>query len=113
MTGHQPLIAMRLRGQRPPVLWVQTSLQSNRDWARYGERPEIGIEAADYPDLLDLRFAVGLTVLVDGSNPDRVASVGKAFEQVAKRVICNVDSGGEWPELVSTTDTQGELAWQK
>ena len=114
MTGHQPLLSMRLRGQHPPFLWVQTSLPANRDWDRYGEHPEVGIGEGDYPELLDLRFAMGLTVIVDGSDPKRVASLGKAFEQAkAKRVICNVDTAGEWPELMSVSDTDGVLTWPK
>lgn len=112
MTGHKPLVEMRMRGQHPPFVWVQTSFEAYPKWRLFGDKPEVGIEAQDYPDLLDLRFAIGLTVLVEGSDAQRVLDVAKAFERAkAKRVIATTDSGGCRPEVVSISDTQGAMNW--
>jgi hypothetical protein len=115
MTGHEPIIAMRRRGRLPKAgcLWVKTDLQPNREWHHHDDHAEVGIDAADYPELLDLRYAVGLTVIVEGCMADRVAVVGKAFQAHAGRVLTTLFSRTVRPESTRLTDTMGVLSWPK
>jgi hypothetical protein len=114
MTGQKPLLEMRLDGRHPSFLWVKTDLPASREWHLQGDQPEIGIEPHDYPELLDLRTAMGSTVMVDGCNAVRVAAVGKAFLNAnAARVIVTLDTGGPWPEVVSISDSEGVMTWPK
>ena len=116
MTGHEPIIGLRRAGRLPKagMVWAKTDGTAYRHWHQFGDHAEVGIEAGDYPDLLDLRFASGLTVIVEGTDADRVASVGKAFERAkAKRVIETLNTGGMWCETASVADTLGVLTWPR
>jgi hypothetical protein len=95
-------------------LYVQTDgTKPNRDWCKYGERAEVAIEPGDYPDLLDLRFAIGLRVHVEGTDAQRVDQVAAAFAAAkAGRVMTTVFKhiGGRF-EVARLTDTEGIATW--
>lgn len=114
MTGQQPIIALRMAKRPIPggCIWVKTDLPAV-PMQFHDDHAEVGIERTDYPDLLDTRFAVGLTVIVEGADADRVASVGKAFERHAGRVLTTVFDRKPLPESVSIGDTSGVLTWPK
>jgi hypothetical protein len=66
MTGHQQLIAMRLRGKRPAHVSLWDIPTAN--WSANPEThafPDIHIQPEDIPERLDLRFLVGLPVFVN------------------------------------------------
>lgn len=117
MIGDREVLEFRKAGGRlvDGVLHVHTDgIKVNRDWIRFGERAEVGIEPTDYPELLDLRFALGLRVHVEGTDSQRVDAVAAAFSQAkAARVLTTVFAkvNGR-QELVRMTDTKGVLQWQ-
>lgn len=122
MKGHQPLIAMRLRGVVPAMVWIDTEpdlLRSWRDWPR--ETPahaHLEIEATDPLTRLDLRCITGLPVYVWGERPEVVEAVRVAcIEFGASRVMTSVTEtvGERLPrsETVLMTDTEGQLTWQR
>lgn len=106
MTGQDTILAMRRAGRRPDFVWVSDFAQATLD----GLTVRV---AGDTPELLDLRFLVGVTALVDGSDPARVQRIAKACQQVAKRVIASVIqpvNEVRW-ETRQITDTEGALTW--
>lgn len=117
MIGEKAVFEHRIRGTplRDGALYVHTDLKPDRDWRKYGEHAEIGIEEGDYPELLDLRFAMGLRVHVEGSDPQRVDQVARAFVAArAARVLTTVfERIGGRHEVARLTDTEGILTWPK
>jgi len=115
--GDKTIVDMRMAGQAlvRDVIDVYTDIKPSRDWHRYGEVAEVGIEPGDYLDLLDLRFAIGLRVNVHGTDAERVAEVAAAFVRAkADRVIATVfEHVNHRVQIISTTDTQGVLTWQR
>jgi hypothetical protein len=91
MKGHENLIKMRLAGKKPDAIWVY--LRDYPNWQFNWEfssptKPEVFISDADNIRLLDLRFAVGLTVHIIGWDEGRIRSVLNALVAAnAKRVI--------------------------
>ena len=60
---------------------------------------------------MDLRFLVGLTVLVDGDTDARVDRLTRACVAAkARRVVGNTFRGDR---IVRITDTDGALTWQQ
>ena len=119
MRGHTQLIAMRKDGLVPDVVLVETNPElftAVHDWHEYSPtRAQVRIEATDNPDAADLRFLVGLSVMVNGNDLDRVRRVGKACERAkASRVITFVQRAiNDRFEIVEMTDTAGRVTWQK
>lgn len=117
MTGDKAITEHRRagRGLRDNAVYVHTDgLKVNRDWQRYGEHAEVQIAADDYPELLDLRFAMGLRVHVEGSDQQRIDQVAAAFVAAhAARVLTTIfqQIGGR-AEVVRLTDTDGVMVWQ-
>ncbi len=119
MKGHTQLIAMRKDGFAPSVVFVETNPElfaAVHDWHEYApNRAQVRIEASDNPDTADLRFLVGLSVMVNGNDLDRVRRVGKACERAkASRVVTFVSKlVNDRFETVEMTDTEGRVTWQK
>ena len=106
MTGHDQLIALRRKGLKPTYVWVSDFAFSITD----------GLTVCvhgDNPDLLDLRFLVGTTALVEGPDPARVERIANACQAIAKRVIASViqPAGHGRFEIKKTTDTEGTMTW--
>ena len=91
MRGHQPLIELRRRGMRPDLVSIATDPSPWRDWADWWEWtdvPQLEVPATDSIRLLDLRFLVGLNVMIAGLNGDRVRQLFAAcVEAKAARVL--------------------------
>lgn len=106
MTGDRELLAMRRSGRKPAYVWVSDFPDTTLD----GFTVRV---AGDSPELLDLRFLVGTTVIVEGGDSARVERLAKACQQVARRVIASTfaKARGYW-EVVKTTDTEGVMTWQ-
>lgn len=100
MRGHEGVIAMRRKGVRPDVVWVEVGpdTQLRRDEEKWGYI-SVNIPETDHVSRLDLRWAVGLMCMVHGAS---VAAVCAALKRAgAARVIGMSDAG--------ITDTEGVL----
>jgi hypothetical protein len=114
MKGHDALIAMRKEGGKPKGVWICHAVDNAKGWATWQKYkgfdayPEVEILPTEVPELLDLRFAVGLVVHISGMNLyEKAKRLHKAFvDAKAKRVItvCGgliIDSeSGEWSDYV-------------
>jgi len=114
MKGHDALIALRKQGFKPAGVWVCHAKDHSLGWASWQKfrghdrYPEVEILPAEVPELLDLRFAMGLVVHVSGMKEyGKAKRLHKALvEAKAKRVItvCGgliIDSElGEWDGYV-------------
>ena len=117
MKGHDHILTLRKGGKAPPVVFVDTEaddrLGLSKCWPSHGMHAQVWIEPADAISRLDLRWCIGLRVLLDGSNPERVKEADEALQKAgAARVIAHtyrVTRPGEEPRLetVSITDTAG------
>lgn len=115
MTGEKQILEARARGQRLPgnAIWVKVDAQA-KPWpmTEAGDHAEVCISPSDYVSLLDLRFAAGLTILVEGCDSIRVDEVAKAFGKArAARVIATTFSNDMRPQVLRATDTEGALTW--
>lgn len=112
MRGHTALIAMRQRHRRPGIVCVDIDhddLRCWRDWHLVQPSvAQVQIDPDDSPELLDLRCLIGLTVLVTGSDADRVHAIAQAAQgHEAARVITAClaqDHRGDW-HVTESTDT--------
>ncbi len=105
MTGDREILAMRYAGMKPEFVWVSDFPHSFLD----GFTVRV---AGDVPELLDLRFLVGVTAFVEGESAERVDRLVAACSGIARRVIGNTLSRATgWWEIVRTTDTDGVLTW--
>lgn len=108
MNGHEPIIAMRRTGQAPRYVWVTRHLDQLANF------PMVFIALSDVPELLDLRFLVGLTALVEGPDDDpMVPRLAAACAKVARRTVCTVGHYLEpyGYETTRITDTEGKFLW--
>lgn len=102
---------MRRRRRAPRFVWVS----AHKADAVVTHKATVYIDPDDVPELLDLRFLVGLTALVEGQDDDpRVERLARCCAGIAKRVVCTV---GHYErcgyEITRITDTQGEMTWHR
>jgi len=69
MNGHEPIIAMRLSGKKPEIVFIE-DFDGNPEWEKFGEFPTVSVKGDDIKTL-DLRFLVGLVVSASGSTEKR------------------------------------------
>lgn len=98
MIGDIPLKRIRMAGKAPKAVWVWVGITQDPLAAQWHEIPEflnhahVDILPSDRIDLLDLRFAVGLQVHIDGDSKNRILEAHRAFSLAgAKMVISLVD----------------------
>jgi|JI10StandDraft_1071094.scaffolds.fasta_scaffold186578_5 hypothetical protein len=117
MKGTEAVIAHRKAGYtvRNGVVYVDLDPgKLSADWRQFGEHAGVQVEATDYPETIDTRFALGLLVKVEGEDLQRVLAFAKAFEKHAKRVIAVVwKPGSVRGEIQLMTDTDGMMVWPK
>ncbi len=104
MRRHEALLSLRRRGMRPALVTL-TDLASPLPWESRRESlpfPDVEIEPGDSPELLDLRFVVGLPVLVSIDDPERMRRVVLAAEQAGAGRVYGCAYG------VPTICTEGE-----
>lgn len=94
MRGHEAIIAMRNAGKRPAIVYLDTmrdtsTLKAWQDWPNVSPAiATVWIQPDDVPHRLDLRFLVGMVVVVTGADSMRVRAVEwAALEAKAERVI--------------------------
>lgn len=115
MRGHEPIIAMRQRGKRPAMVYLDlerdhSPMKAWQDWPDvHPAVPSVWIQPEDVPNRLDLRFLLGLTAVVTGHDAQRVQAVeAAAIEAGALRVIAaEIDPQGF--RTVRVSDSAGEL----
>jgi hypothetical protein len=122
MRGHEPLLAMRRGGRRPlhVTFTAGPTVTGSDHWSRVPELlpfPEVSVEDRDNLDALDLRFVVGLPVLVDiGPDVERMKRLVLACEAAgAARVygFSHRDLGHDRHETLAAVCTAGEdQAWR-
>lgn len=101
MTGHEHIIAMRRKGVRPVVAYL-FDFPVCRE-AR--QEDAVILSADDRPDRLDLRFLVGLNVVIHSDSAERAAAFYAAAKKAgAARVISAVPNGFD----ITVTDTAEE-----
>jgi hypothetical protein len=114
MKGHDALIAFRKEGGKPAGVWVVHAPDAHKGWSLWGKYkghdkyPEVEILPTEVPELLDLRFCMGLVVHVSGMHLyQKAKSLHDAFIAAnAKQVItvCGnliIDSESkEWSDYV-------------
>jgi hypothetical protein len=94
MRGHEHIIEMRMNRQKPAVVFLDTMpdaspLKAWRDWPEHSPAiATVWIEPGDVPHRLDLRYLIGMVVVVSGTDPMRVRAVEfEAIEAGASTVI--------------------------
>lgn len=99
MRGHEPIVAMRRRGKKPAMVFIdafETASQCWREWpARDLSMPQVEVSEHEALSGLDLRFVVGLRVFVMGHDERRVESIKSlCLEAGAARVVAAVVDDG-------------------
>jgi hypothetical protein len=114
MRGHEPLVAMRLRGRKPEACWIVESdgLGITRDWQQWDASeasPHVLIEPGDQLQRLDLRFVVGLDVFLDFDDFDRMAAVCEACKLAGAARVVGMTTAGKFPDAdaLRMVDTHG------
>ena len=111
MRGHHHIATMRRQGAAPRLIFVDTDPCRWNSWRHWHERtphsPQVEIEPGDFVAGLDLRYAYGLAVIVNGSDLTRVQAVGRAFERsgAARVVTATTRRAGAVCEVIDYTDT--------
>lgn len=109
MNGHEAIISMRRNGFKPAYVWLQDSGLIPTDYA-------VTLAKTDIPEALDLRFLVGVTVLAESQDKDRLQRIASACRQAkASRVIASLSRRVDAyrTETVEITDTDEVMTWQK
>lgn len=121
MRGHQPLIAMRMRGRRPDAVFVTVGTDPSEAWRTWpGANPwsEIAqLEVAERERLSalapDMRCLVGLPVQVSGSDRDRTETVAQlAMEAGAKQVFVATHNPNTFAVEHAAFITEDMQQWQ-
>lgn len=104
MTGHEPIIALRLQGLHPPEIIV-TDLPSK------GLPNTVCIDADDVVEALDLRFLTGTLCHVSASETPRGQRIADMCAEYATRTVASFYAP-ENRRSVRLTDTQERRQWK-
>lgn len=103
MNGHQQLIAMRRTGFVPPAVFVidgPADMNLDNRWTDdlWGSSfAHVRIDERDMPEALDLRFAVGLQVHIDGLRGDeRAKRLHDAFVSASAKTVGTISQNNFW-----------------
>lgn len=98
MRGHEKIIAMRHRGLRPKIVFVNDfSYRGDTDWFENGEHATVSVEG-DNPHRADYRFSVGLTVSISADSRERGQALADAFKRHGAAVVA-VGSPCGWSDV--------------
>jgi hypothetical protein len=116
MQGQNQIIAARLRGQKPSTVFVEAGLQPSlerfpfdryENALRFGLYATVNIAPEELGQRLDLRFMVGLRVIVQGDTvSDEVLSLGERIAEAGADHV--VVSGFNDPAIVQYKNEQWE-----
>ena len=84
MKGHKPLVEMRLSGKAPKSIWVRVGPATpwHSAWHRFHESwnyAHVAIEPEDILADLDLRWAVGMWIMIEGEDHYRMTKLAEHF----------------------------------
>lgn len=121
MRGQEPIIAMRRRGLKPRMVFIDAYIDSATSWRTWPELdtscPMVEIAPTDQLSSLDFRFVVGLLVMVTGHDQRRVDAISTmCIEAGASRVVATtlddtaIDTTTSGTRrIVSQSDSAGKL----
>lgn len=120
MRGHEHLLVMRRSGKAPAHITLLAAPGKAWPWWLYPEQqpyPEVQVEPNDVPELLDLRFVVGLPVVVTCTDDvPRMKRLVLAAEAAGARPVvgfCHRHLGGDRIEtLDSVCTTLEDQSWR-
>lgn len=103
MKGHQQIISARMQGKKPSIVFVEAGVSPMPELTRFdryenalacGLYATVNIPPEELTSRLDLRFLVGLRVVVHGEAVnDAVLALGERIvEAGAKHVVISGDS---------------------
>lgn len=109
MRGHDALIAMRRGGQRPRTLQIHAGVDHSLAWKDWQDtmpgHAEVEIADDEFLSGLDLRFVVGMRVIVTGDSDRRVTAIhAKCVELGARRVVSAVFDGATLLKVIDTAE---------
>lgn len=102
MRGHEKIIEMR-RNRIAPKFVFLNDFQCDTDWFEYREHATVDV-SCEQPELLDLRFLIGLRVSVTTTSEDRAKRFMNACKKagaVAIGVGASEFKGGRWQGFFS------------
>ncbi len=85
MRGHEPILAMRQKGRKPSIVFVN-DYPCDTDWTANGDHATVSV-VGDRLASLDLRFLVGLRVSISGTDERRVKGLFEAAKQAGSAVV--------------------------
>lgn len=90
MRGHQPLIEMRMKRQKPDVVFLN-DFSCDVNWQEFDDAVTICTHG-DILQTLDLRFLVGLTVSISGATEQRAKQLFDMVKSAGAEVVaaCHV-----------------------
>lgn len=113
MIGDVPLRALRMARKAPKAVWVWVGINPVsmaaqwQDFSEFLPHPEVDILPADKIETLDLRFAVGLQVHIDGNDTrDRILAAHRAFSYAGAKAVFTMLEGN----LIYNPGVKVELA---
>jgi hypothetical protein len=111
MTGHEMILAMRHEGKKPTHVMVSDFADCTL--AEYIDDVMTVRVHGDTPELLDLRFLIGTTAMVESDDPDRLVRIADACKPFAERVVASlIARHDQWHfEVTKITDTKGLMTW--
>lgn len=115
MRGHDKLIALRLKGRKPRIVFVN-DYPCDIDWFENPGSAVTVCTAGDDLQTIDLRFLVGLTVSVSSPTENRAKALFEACKRYAAVVAAGCCTGRNgWAAVwrrdtdTNNTETQGAL----
>ncbi len=86
MRGHEQVIALRLKGVKPAIVFVN-DFPCATDWLEHNEHATISIANNTPVHLLDLRCLVGLVVSISSDDEQRAKALAAACKRVGARTV--------------------------
>lgn len=106
MQGHEPLIRMRRSGRLPSKFALVDTVDRYTDfstrWPADSGIPHIEVLTTESPARLDLRFLVGMRVLVSGGNLELIEALSAQCAQYAETTVaCHLSDAGDGAWVVT------------
>lgn len=95
MTGHEPIIVMRMRGMKPSIVFLN-DISEKADWHIYGEHASVNV-GGEPIERLDLRFLVGCVVSVFAAEKKRSCGLFEACKRAGAVKVAH--AGRDWVEI--------------
>ena len=91
MRGQDKIIEMRKNHLVPEIVFLN-DFECNTDWFEKNDHATVSLSNKDVPQMLDLRFLVGLTVSISGSTEKRAKDLFEMVKKAGARTVaaCHV-----------------------